>query len=63
MASLIAPIAVLLVVAYGLLVVVVWRFQERIVYQPPARGQGPVGSPARFKGRDGAELWAWMVGS
>jgi fermentation-respiration switch protein FrsA (DUF1100 family) len=63
MQSPLAIILLLLVLAYAAVMLGVWRFQERVVFQPPARGQGPVGSPVRYKSRDGTELWGWMVGA
>ena len=59
----ILSIAAALAAVYLAVVVAVWWLQERIVYQPPKRGQGPVGSPARFTSADGIELWGWLVGS
>lgn len=63
MAGTIVGFALAIAALYLVLVIAVWRFQERIVFQPPARGQGPVGSPVRYKAADGTELWGWMVGS
>lgn len=62
------PIAVVLlltaVVGYALLVAITWRYQERVVYQPPAAV--PPGEPAvrrvSYAAGDGTPLYGYLVG-
>lgn len=62
---------VLLVGALGLgafyvfVLLVLWRYQERVVFQPP-RGVAPSDVPAsqvRYRSSDGVELFAYVVGA
>jgi len=64
MTQLIAYIATGLLVVYGGLLLLLWRFQERILFQPPV---GAAASPVaarqvHYRASDGAELFAFVVG-
>ena len=56
-------VALALVVAYAGLAVLLWRFQERIVFQPPPWPESP-DDTARlsFAAGDGTALFAYVVG-
>jgi fermentation-respiration switch protein FrsA (DUF1100 family) len=57
-------IAVAVVVAYGFFAVVLWRYQERIVFQPPKWPASPDDDAPRltFASADGTGLFAFVVG-
>src|ERR1051325_6786791 len=64
MSPLIYWVAAGLLVVYGAALVMVWRFQERIVYQPP-RVRPVEGVPAEridYTAADGTRLFAYVVG-
>jgi pimeloyl-ACP methyl ester carboxylesterase len=57
-------VAVTLVVAYGVLALLLWRYQERIVFQPPQWPEEPGNDAPRlsFSAPDGTALFAYVVG-
>ena len=64
MASLIAFVVAGLALLYVGLLVMLWRNQERIVFQPPARVAPSEVAAKRvaYRARDGVELFAYVVG-
>jgi uncharacterized protein len=64
MTQLIAYIATGLLVVYGGLLLLLWRFQERILFQPPVGAStSPVAArQVHYRASDGAELFAFVVG-
>lgn len=59
---LIVPVVV--VVAYAMILLLAWRYQERVVYQPPAAPGGvePVIRRVSYAAADGTPLFAFVVG-
>src|SRR6266566_2404310 len=57
-------IAVALVIAYGVLALLLWRYQERLVFQPPQWPASPEDDAPRlsFAAPDGTDLFAYVVG-
>jgi pimeloyl-ACP methyl ester carboxylesterase len=57
-------IAVGLIALYAGLLLLLWQFQERILFQPPVGvGAPPVGArQVHYRAADGAELFAFVVG-
>jgi pimeloyl-ACP methyl ester carboxylesterase len=62
--QLVAYIATALLVVYGGLLLLLWRFQERILFQPPLGAEtSPVAArQVHYRASDGAELFAFVVG-
>jgi fermentation-respiration switch protein FrsA (DUF1100 family) len=63
--SLVSLIALGLVLLYAGLLAMLWWFQERVVFQPPA-GVPPQQVPARrveYRAADGVQLFAYVVGN
>src|SRR4051812_13174800 len=59
-------VAAVILAAYAALAVGLWRYQERIVFQPPRfAGGADVAGATRvsFNSRDGTELFAFVVGN
>lgn len=57
-------VALGLILLYASLLAILWRFQERVVFQPP-RGVPPEQVPARrveYSASDGVRLFAYVVG-
>jgi fermentation-respiration switch protein FrsA (DUF1100 family) len=57
-------VALGLILLYASLLALLWRFQERVVFQPP-RGIAPEQVPARrveYRASDGVRLFAYVVG-
>lgn len=56
--------AVAVVIAYGVFALVLWRYQERIVFQPPLWPESPDDDAPRlsFAAPDGTALFAFVVG-
>jgi uncharacterized protein len=52
------------VVAYGIFALLLWRYQERIVFQPPRWPESPEDDAPRlsFASADGTALFAFVVG-
>jgi pimeloyl-ACP methyl ester carboxylesterase len=62
--SLLTIVALGLILLYASLLALLWRFQERVVFQPP-RGVPPQDVPARrveYRASDGVRLFAYVVG-
>jgi uncharacterized protein len=57
-------IAIGLLVVYACLLLLLWRFQERILFQPPVGVEtSPVAArQVRYRASDGADLFAFVVG-
>jgi fermentation-respiration switch protein FrsA (DUF1100 family) len=57
-------VAVALVVGYAVLALLMWRYQERLVFQPPRWPETPVDDWPRlsFAAPDGTALFAYVVG-
>jgi pimeloyl-ACP methyl ester carboxylesterase len=53
-----------LVVCYAVWLIVLWRFQERVVFQPPSGGGAAHVSArqVRYRALDGVQLFAYVVG-
>jgi uncharacterized protein len=55
-----------LLLLYGLVLMILWRYQEHIVFQPPMRAPQSSVSGARqvhYRSADGVELFGFIVGS
>jgi fermentation-respiration switch protein FrsA (DUF1100 family) len=62
--SLLTIVALGLILLYASLLALLWRYQERVVFQPP-RGVPPQDVPARrveYRASDGVRLFAYIVG-
>jgi len=61
---LLSYVAVGLIGLYAVVLVMLWHFQERILFQPPVgRDLSPVSArQVRYQASDGAELFAFIVG-
>lgn len=58
-------VAAILVVAYVVLALLLWRYQERIVFQPPLWTEAPAAdglTRLSFSASDGTMLFAYVVG-
>jgi uncharacterized protein len=57
--------AAAIVIAYGVFALVLWRYQERIVFQPPRWPESPADDAPRlnFAAPDGTALFAYVVGA
>ena len=64
MTQLFSYAAVSLIVLYTGVLLMLWHFQERILFQPPVgRDMSPVSArQVRYRASDGAELFAFIVG-
>lgn len=64
MINLLSYVAISLLVVYAGLLLLLWRFQERILFQPPiGADMSPVAAQqVHYRASDGAELFAFVVG-
>ena len=65
MAHSLSYIAIGVIVLYAGLLLMLWQFQERILFQPPIVGSGalPAGArQVRYRASDGTDLFALLVG-